>query len=576
MDGKYRVIPFCGGTRFKRAFLCLIFMLAVLCAVPVARAAGEPVFFVSRTGNYDSQAIQLTKVSGRGYYLFLPGNVGLGELKIGFTGADRMEVNGQEITGGETAEILLTKNEIRFNRKVNTVDFKVMQGSPNLPVLYVTTETGSLTLIQRSKHYREAGSLYMEDGNGKVEYNGFLEHVKMRGNASTAYIKRNYQIKLAKGTDLLGFGKAKKWILTGNWLDRTMLRNQMTYNLAAYVGLPYTPECRQAELYVNHEYLGLYLFSEKVEINEGRIDIRDLEKETEKVNSEPLSGYEQKKVPRTGVPNSKKYYDIPNNPDDITGGYLFELEFAKDRYNPEPSGIVTDMNIGFVIKSPEYATKEQVDYIGALIQGFENAIRAKDGRDPETGKHYSELMDMDSLVLKYMVNEFSQNYDSNISSEFFYKPPDSESTVAFAGPVWDLDNTYGVYARKGSGKSISSPEGLYVGNANRGAYWWPNLYKHEDFRKRVRELYRSRFRDGVKVLLGLAEDPEGKLKSVDAYAAEIAESVEMNYVRFPEMRWNKGTIKTGTNREENLAYLKTFMEGRARFLEEEWLGEAGE
>ena len=556
--------------------LGLIFVLAVLWAVPASQAAEEPVFFVSRTGNFDLQAIKLTYVAGRGNYLFLPGNVRLEDLKIGFTGADRMELNGQEMTGTETAQILLAKNEIRFNRKVSTISFKVMRGSPNLPVLYVSTETGNLTLIQRSKHYKEKGSLYMEDGNGKVEYNGFLEHVKMRGNASTAYVKRNYQIKLVKGENLLGFGKAKKWILTGNWLDRTMLRNQITYDLAAFAGLPYTPECRQVELYVNHEYLGLYLFSEKVEIQPGRIAISDLEKETERVNTEPLSGYEQKKEPRTGVPNSKKYYDIPNDPADITGGYLFEYEFSKDRYNPEPSGVVTNMDIGIVIKSPEYATKKQIDYIGALIQGFENAIRAKDGRDPETGKHYSEFIDMDSLVLKYMINEFSQNYDSNTSSEFFYKPSDSESTVAFAGPVWDMDNTYGVYARKGMEESISSPKGLFVGNANRGAYWWPNLYKHDDFRQRIRELYRSRFGHGVKVLLGLENDPDGKLKSVDTYAAEIAESIDMNYVRYPDMKWSKRIINTGTNREDNLAYLKTFMEGRTQFLEAEWLKETGE
>jgi hypothetical protein len=545
-----------------------VLLLLLIVMVSGALAAG-PVFFVSPTGEYTQQAIQLTYVDGKGYYLFLPGNVNLSEWRIGFSGAETIELNGSALADKQSADILQEHNEIRFDRR-RTVPFDVLRGSSDLPVLYITTESGKVSGIHHSKKNREAGYLYMEDASGKTEYDGNLTHIRIRGNSSVVYPKKNYQIKLEKGRDLLGFGKARKWVLTGNWLDKSFIRNQITYDLADYAGLPCTPEHQQAELYVNHEYMGLYLFSEKVEINEGRIDIRDLEKETEKLNDRELSAYRRKYRKLPGKANWKAF-DIPNNPEDITGGYLIEYEWQKNRYKSEPSGYNTRRNVHLIIKSPEYATKEQADYVAAFMQGFENALQSEDGIDPDTGKHYSEFVDMDSLVLKYMINEFSQNYDGNISSEFFYKPEDSKSKVAFAGPVWDMDNTYAAYAQKYNKESIMKPTGLFIGKASGTRYWWPNLYKHEDFRQRIRELYRGRFSMGVKILLGAAEDPEGRMKSLEQYISEIAASAAMNFVRYPAMKYNWSEARTGSTFEENTAFLCDFIKQRAAYLESEWL-----
>lgn len=545
-------------------------LLLLLVLASGAAAAKEPVLFVSSTGEYTPEAIRWNYVDGKGYYLFLPGNTDPAELWLCFDGAETAELNGTELAGNDTADILLEHNEISFNGK-KAIPFEVMRGSPNLPVLYITTKTGKMDKINKSRKTKEPGYLLMLDGAGETIYDGNLAHMKLRGNSSANYPKKNYQIKLEKGTDLLGFGKAKRWILTGNWLDRSFIRNQLTYDLADYAGLRYTPEHCQVELYVNHEYIGLYLFSEKVEINEGRIDVRDLEKETVKLNDKGLSSYKKRtKENRTG--SSWKAFRIPNNPEDITGGYLIEYERQKGRYKAEASGYTTRRNIFLIIKSPEYVSVEQAVYIGTFMQGFENAIFAGDGIDPDTGKHYSAFVDMDSLVLKYMVNEFSQNYDGNISSEFFVKPPDSVSTAAFAGPVWDMDNTYGAYAQKYNKDEIMSPGGLFIGKASMTRYWWPNLYKHDDFRLRVKEMWEGKFGRGVRILLGQEEDPEGKLKSLDQYSDDIAASARMNFARYPFMKNNWSEISTGSTFDENTAYLKDFIEQRAAYLDGAWRG----
>ena len=64
---------------------------------------------------------------------------------------------------------------------------------------------------------------------------------------------------------------------------------------------------------------------------------------------------------------------------------------------------MTDRNVLVAIKEPDYVSKAQYDYISALLQSFENAIFAKDGVDPTTGKNYAEIADFDSLVLKYVL-----------------------------------------------------------------------------------------------------------------------------------------------------------------------------
>ena len=207
------------------------------------------------------------------------------------------------------------------------------------------------------------------------------------------------------------------------------------------------------------------------------------------------------------------------------------------------------------------------------MQGFENAIWSSDGIDDATGKHYYEYVDLTSLALKYMINEFSKNYDGNASSEFFYKPEDSISTLVYAGPVWDMDNSYGDFARDYNKNTLLSPKGLFIGKAQKDMYWWPNVYKHKEFREEVQKIYNEKLKTGIQILLGYEEDPAGKLKSMDEYGERINESVAMNYVLFPELKNNRFNAETGRNLTENIEYLRNYITKRGEYLEEAWFEE---
>ncbi len=550
------------------AAVCLALLLLPACG----RAAARTNIWISPTGELTADAVSVMKVDERSY-LFLSGNIDPAAWKIGFD-ADSVTLNGEALRSGETPASAFSTdgpNELTLEsgQQKRKVSLTVMRGSP-VPSLHIITETGSLKTIHKSKKNKEKGSMVLYGTDGSVAYDGGLKHIKMRGNASTKFKKKNYAVKLETGSSLLGMGKAKRWILIGNYLDKSMIRNQMTFDLARYAGLAYTPDCRQVSLYVNHEYLGLYLLTEKIEIDDDRVDIRNLEEETEKMNDSKPGSY-----PFAGNPFAQsghmKGFQIPNEPDDITGGYIIEYDHDVHQYKLASSAYLTKRTMCMIVHSPEYCSEAQIGYVAALMQGFENAIFSKDGKDPDTGKHYSEFVDFDSLVNKYLINEISKNYDSNMSSEYFYKPDDSVSTKAYAGPVWDLDNTYGDYARP-EYPDTAKPTKMLTSKKGSLHYWWPELYRQPDFYQALVKRYHETFVPALEILLGRREESE-TLKSIDSYAAAISDSVAMDYVRYPTLKAKNNKIQTGTNLEENVAYLKNFISERMKYLSGEWKAE---
>ncbi len=502
------------------------------------------------------------------YYLFLPAGAKAEDLRIWFTGIESINVNGKDVNSGSAVDFLVPGTSHDLTADKNTYTLKVLQ-SANVPALFLSTESGSVEGIHKSKRNEETGNLAILHADGSVSYDGKLAQIKGRGNASFAFPKKPYQIKLDKSTDLFGLGKAKTWILLADYQDNSLMRNNIAFVLADAVGLSYTSRFQSVDVYVNNEYRGTYLLCEKVEIGPNRIAINDLEEDTEAVNDAPLNTY-----PTFGSMGyhfgKNKGINIPNNPDDITGGYILELDYA-ERYKKEPSGFATTRGQPITIKEPESASRAQAAYISTFMQGFENAIFSKDGIDPKSGKRYSEFVDMDSLVKKYLVEEILKNYDSNRSSLYFYKPSDEESKLAFAGPVWDYNSSMGNVANERNQRMIN-PE-YFSANNDRGEtyYWLPALYKQPDFKEQAIKTYHEVFVPVLDELLGNREQVGGSLRTIEDMAAELEASAAMNFTRWPVFNAESRPVKTGKDYWENIAYVKNFLIKRMVFLAENWI-----
>ncbi len=552
--------------KWLRVLPWLVVML-LLCSPALADRIAD--LWVSSDGLKGDDAISWYK--GRdGYYLFLPGNCSLEDFKIGFDGVDHVMLGDKTILPGDNLMAFALNEANRIVNDKHKYDLHIIQGS-RIPALYITTESGKLDTIHHRKTNKEAGTLLLVNQYGYPEYNGALTYIKIRGNASARFSRKNYQLKLENGTNLLGMGKCRTWIVTSNSSDKTLLRNQITLDMAMYVGLDYTPEHQMVEVYINQDYMGAYLFSEKVMVDDDRVAIRNLEELTEDMNENELDTFAIAGS-KKGSAGKWKAYDIPNQPADITGGYLIEYE-SVPHYKQETSVYWTNRDSMLVIKSPEYCTQEQMDYISSFMQRFENAIFSEDGVDAESGMHYSELVDFQSLVNKYLIEEVVKNYDGNKRSMFFYKPADEQSPVAFAGPVWDYDSSYGRYAQEHNARKVLPGKGFWINNATGRKYWWPALYRQEDFQQAAVQRYAEAFSPAIEILLGLRTDESETLLSIDDYVRQIEQTATMNFTRFPIPKNTSAVAKTGWTFEENIDYLKNFLEKRYAFLSEQWMGE---
>lgn len=137
-----------------------------------------------------------------------------------------------------------------------------------------------------------------------------------------------------------------------------------------------------------------------------------------------------------------KGYEIPNNPDDITGGYL--LEFDDYRYYSEPSGFVTKRGQRVTIKSPENASREQVAYIKGFVEDMEEAIYSETGYNSKR-KYYTDYIDAQAAAKFYLLQELAVNVDAGRNSCYFgrirIKPETVSSIQAQRGtgmPGWDF------------------------------------------------------------------------------------------------------------------------------------------
>ncbi|MBR4858972.1 MAG: CotH kinase family protein [Clostridia bacterium] len=435
----------------------LAFVLAAILAFSafamMGYADGQPVTAYI-ANSYDEEngygrAIDWYNVNDK-YYFFVPASIDYEAAKLYISGT--YTVDGAEYTAPETlATVFGDKTEVKVTAEGGSYDVVIIKESKTASV-FIETESGSLDFIHAVKGNEEEGTIEIVDVDGKVLYDGALE-IKGRGNSTWQMEKKPYNIKLDKKTDLFGMGKTKKWSLIANHTDLSLIRNVLAYEAAKAAGMPYTPQFEPVDVYINREYKGSYLLTTRVGIDGTSVDVEDLEGNTEDANKNDLDTY-----PKAGyygtyaglLAGTKKWYDIPNDPEDITGGYIIEMELA-NRYADEACGFVTDRDQPFTMKTPEYVTKAQIDYISGLYQKFEDAVYA--GADmAEIGKYCN----VQSLAQLYLINEWASNMDGGLTSTYFYKP-EGENETLYGGPVWDFDIAFGNNDAERFGNDYNDP-----------------------------------------------------------------------------------------------------------------------
>lgn len=545
--------------KIRSRMICVLLIALALClATGTALAKTTCTLAVSVSGN---EQRLLSRVSEGKYSVYLPGTWDASAVQVEIEGADSVCIGDLVIQSGGTPDLSgVLGKKLPFTtgegKKLGTIT--VYQGSP-IAGMYVQVDPAQLKLAEKDKHTEiTEGTVTYQEPDGTVTYSGPLASFKGRGNNTFAYRKKPFQIKLEKKADLSGMGKSKTWLLLANYNDVTMLRNQVALELTRAVGQRFSIECRPVDLYINGAYNGLYLLTEKVQIGSSRVDITNLEEATEKLNDRDPALYEtfREKQNKAVVLRASR---VPVDPEDITGGYIIEMEKPYRFRQSSDSGFQTSMGLCFNIKEPTYPSAQQAHYISALVQDVHDALWARDGVSPTTGRYYADLIDLHSFALKYLVEDLTKNYDYRSGSQFFYKDSDAVDGRIYAGPGWDYDLTFGTLHPNASGEYVAA-------TGSKSNLWWL-LARHEDFKAELRSCYWNQLRPACEVLLGESVlDEACPLLSLDAYRDAIAASARMNYGR-----WSEGASAkiTGGARtfDAGVEQMRTFLRKRIAFFD---------
>ncbi len=237
-------------------------------------------------------------------------------------------------------------------------------------------------------------------------------HSSFDGNAAQhEYASKNsYRIKLDQKTNLLGVGENadRDWVLISGKYDISALRNFLVWNLADRLGtIPYVPSCTWVNLYINGEYRGMYTLCEKIEVASDRVNI------DESASEDPnqvgyLVEYDLRGAYDTGAKKDLTYFYIPG----------------------------LDESFAWAIQSEVYST-EVTAAIRAHLIACNEAILSGDQAK------MAALVDMDSFVDMFILQEFSKNPDAGCSS--FYMQRDAGGKLCLTAP-WDFDFALGTYS----------------------------------------------------------------------------------------------------------------------------------
>ncbi|MBT9136247.1 MAG: hypothetical protein DDT34_01321 [Firmicutes bacterium] len=272
---------------------------------------------------------------------------------------------------------------------------------------------------------------------------------------------------------LLGMQADSDWVLHGPFLDRTLIRNRLIYQVARRI-MAWAPDTRFSEVFVDGEYLGVYLLTESVKVSPARISLA-----------------------RFGLLSGETAYLVKREAPGVNSNPIATFGAITGRTSNE-------LSISFPPASR--LSDAQRAWISHDISRFERTLYADHFADPSIG--YAAFIDVDSFVDYYIINEFALIQDAGEFSTVVYKDLHGRLKMA----VWDFNNAFENYPA-----SLLADRGFVVAGNN----WFNRLLQDRNFARRVIDRYRE-LRQGV-----LSD--EALLGDIDGLVTELGDAVKRNF-----------------------------------------------
>ena len=330
---------------------------------------------------------------------------------------------------------------INTNNNPNTGRPLEIQDEPKVPATMkiIFRPNGSKNFI--TDQYNPDYLIY--DGNIGIE---------IRGSSSQSLPKKPYGLTTFKednvtynNVSILSMPDEHDWVLNSLAFDPSLIRNYLSYDLARSMG-NYAARGKYCELVINGDYKGLYIFMEKLKIDNDRINI-------------------------------VKMAITDNEMPELTGGYVIKADkttggdpvaWSMASYNGSTNYLHDSPN-------PWEITTQQKNYIRNQFTSLQTTATAQNN---SVYNGYPSIIDIPSFIDFMLINELASNADAYQYSTYFHKDRNGKLR---AGPVWDFDLTYGNdLFMWGFDRSHTDVWQFNTGNS--GSKFWRDLFNNPTFK----------------------------------------------------------------------------------------------
>jgi hypothetical protein len=266
-----------------------------------------------------------------------------------------------------------------------------------------------------TEDWAEDDEITVYNPDGSVDLPTALCGTKLRGNTSQAYPKKPFAIKMVDKQSVLGLPKHKRWVLLANWLDHSMIRNTVAFDIAHAIemawktgaiepGIPWNVHGKNVELvFVESDgtghHVGNYFLCEQIKIDKNRLAIKD--------------------------PYEDVVEDGNANPGIADCGYLLEVDNNYD----ETDKFKTSRSVPFMFK--DEVSDAILSAVKTKVQGIETNLY-----NSNFTTAYNDL-DINSVIDQMLVWELTMNREyGDPRSVYMFMNGNGKLC---AGPVWDFD-----------------------------------------------------------------------------------------------------------------------------------------
>ena len=395
-----------------------------------------------------------------------------------------LELGKRQFTAGKTTHFILKAQDAVCSGLplvyVNTIDRKPVDSKD------VWQEGTSYAIICPNGH--------MLDAPGKI---------KGRGNSTWTYDKKPYAVKFDKKQQPFGFPANKSWVLLAESCDPSLLRTAYMCAISKATGIEWTINYQYVNLFLNGEYMGVYVFTDKVERSDNRINTKK-----DGFIIEDDNFYEKENlyfVTYQGL--SRPYtFKYPDDNKDIVKGddnYLFIVSF------------MNQLETALMVLPDDHESTKYMDYL-----------------------------DISSFAKFHIANEVFMNFDPNR----FYVLPSRQSKLKMM-PLWDSEWSMGSWITSWNDNPYPIEENTF----------WENMYF-------FRYLMKSpAFKEAVKVeWANFITNVQQVKDEVETVRQMIAKAQAANFKKWPSTgRPMNYSVKSW---EEEVERVNTFFDKRVTWM----------